>query len=146
MCIQVLCQHNLGWGSEMLTMLTLGRRGTVKGRLPPKVVFRQRSSSNKGRLPSKVVFRQRSSSVKGCLPLKVVFRQRSSFHHPMAPNVLKTALMPMATLETSLEANCDRQAGRQTEKATYRGSSYRSAQKWASSGGIVVFWDITDPD
>ena len=35
----------------------------VKGRLPSKVVSRQRSSSIKGRLPSKVLFRQRSSSV-----------------------------------------------------------------------------------
>ena len=35
----------------------------------------------------------------------------------------------MATLKTSLEANCDRQAGRQTEEATYRGLSYHSAQK-----------------
>ena len=50
----------------------------IKGRLPSKVVFRQRSSSVKGRLPSKVVFRQRSSSIKGRLPSKVVFRQRLS--------------------------------------------------------------------
>ena len=35
----------------------------------------------------------------------------------------------MATLKTSPEANCDRQAHRQNDKATYRGSSYRSAQK-----------------
>ena len=39
----------------------------------------------------------------------------------------------MATLETSPEANCDRRTGRraggQDDKATYRGSSYRSAQK-----------------
>ena len=39
----------------------------------------------------------------------------------------------MATLETSPEANSDRRTGRQAggqkEKATYRGSSYRSAQK-----------------
>ena len=39
----------------------------------------------------------------------------------------------MATLETSPEANCDRQADRQAggqdDKATYRGSSYRSAPK-----------------
>ena len=39
----------------------------------------------------------------------------------------------MATLETSPEANCDRrtdgQTDRQADKATYRGSSYRSAQK-----------------
>ena len=38
----------------------------------------QRSYSTKGRLPSKVVFRQRLSSVKGCLPSKVIFHQRSS--------------------------------------------------------------------
>ena len=35
----------------------------------------------------------------------------------------------MATLETSPEANCDRQEGRRKDKATYRGSSYRFAQK-----------------
>ena len=35
----------------------------------------------------------------------------------------------MTTLQTSLEANCDRQAGRQREKAIYRGSSYGSASK-----------------
>ena len=43
----------------------------------------------------------------------------------------------MGTLETSLKANCDRQAGRQREKATYRGSSYRSAQKSSNN----VFWN-----
>ena len=37
----------------------------------------------------------------------------------------------MASLETSLEANSDRM----TEKATYRGSSYRSAQKYFDFGG-----------
>ena len=35
----------------------------------------------------------------------------------------------MATIETSPEANCDRRTDRQDDKATYRGSSYRSAQK-----------------
>ena len=39
----------------------------------------------------------------------------------------------MATFKTSPEANSDRRTGRQAggqkEKATYRGSSYRSAQK-----------------
>ena len=34
----------------------------------------------------------------------------------------------MATLETFPEGNCDRQTGRQNDKATYKGSSYRSAQ------------------
>ena len=62
---------------------------SIKGRLPSKGVFCQRSSSIKGRLLSKVVFHQRSSSVKvvicqrlssvkGCLLSKFVFRQRSS--------------------------------------------------------------------
>ena len=36
----------------------------------------------------------------------------------------------MASLETSLEANSDRQKDRMTEKASYRGSSCRSAKKW----------------
>ena len=36
----------------------------------------------------------------------------------------------MASLKTSLEANSDRQNDRMTEKATYRGSSYRSAPKF----------------
>ena len=64
------------------------RLSSVKGRLPSKIVFRQRfssvkvvfcqrSSSIKARLPSKLVFCQSSSSVKGCLPLKVVSLQRS---------------------------------------------------------------------
>ena len=35
----------------------------------------------------------------------------------------------MATQETSLEANYDGQADGQAEKATYRGTSYHSAQK-----------------
>ena len=35
----------------------------------------------------------------------------------------------MDTLESSLEANCDRWTGRQNDKATYRGSSYHSSQK-----------------
>ena len=39
----------------------------------------------------------------------------------------------MASLETSLKANSDRQTDRQTEKATYRGLSYRSAQKGLDS-------------
>ena len=42
----------------------------------------------------------------------------------------------MATLETSPEANCDRQADRQNDKATYRGSSYRSAQKRENKLGL----------
>ena len=49
-----------------------------KGRLPSKVIFRQRLSSVKGSLPSKVVFCQTSSSIKGCLLSKVVFCQRLS--------------------------------------------------------------------
>ena len=49
----------------------------------------------------------------------------------------------MATLQTSLEANSDRQTGRQTEKATYRGSSYRSAQKAANfNKGVVSSYQI----
>ena len=36
----------------------------------------------------------------------------------------------MDTIETSLEANCDRWTGKQNDKATYRGSSYCSAQKY----------------
>ena len=55
--------------------------------LPLKVVFHSGSTSTEGRLPQKVVFHQRLSSVEGRLPL-----------------------IPMATLESSLEANCDRQA------------------------------------
>ena len=47
--------------------------------------------------------------------------------------MLLTALKPIATLETSLEANYD---GR-TNKATYRGPSYRSAQKETLNGGLV---------
>ena len=62
---------------------------------------------------------------------EVVFHLRWSKNHLAAPDVLQTALEPMATLETSPEANSDRQAGRQAGgKATYRGSSYRSAQKF----------------
>ena len=52
------------------------------------------------------------------------------YYHLEAPDVLLTAL-PIATLETSLKANYDRRTrdtGR-TDKATYRGTSYRSAQK-----------------
>ena len=41
----------------------------VRGRLPLKVVFHQKTSSVKGRLLSKVVLCQRSSSIEGCLPL-----------------------------------------------------------------------------
>ena len=46
---------------------------SVKGHLPSKVVFRQRSPSVSDRLPSKVVFHQRPPSIKGLLPWKVVF-------------------------------------------------------------------------
>ena len=41
----------------------------------------------------------------------------------------------MASLETSPKANSDRQKDAMTEKATYRGLSYRSAQK----GGFIGF-------
>ena len=41
----------------------------------------------------------------------------------------------MASLQTSTEANSDRQKDTMTEKATYRGPSYRSAQK----GGFIGF-------
>ena len=99
---------------------------SIKGGIPSKVVFHQRSSSVKRRLPSKVVFRQRSSFVKGHLPSNVVFHQRSlSIKGSFVSNVLYSILIPVATLPTSPEANIDRQ----TEKATYRGSSYCSAQK-----------------
>ena len=50
----------------------------IKGCLPSKVVFHQRSYFIKGCLPSQVVFRQRSSYIKGCPPSKVVIRLRSS--------------------------------------------------------------------
>ena len=43
----------------------------------------------------------------------------------------------MATLETFLEANYDRQVGRQADgqkKPTYRGLSYHSAQKLEKGG------------
>ena len=89
-------------------MRTLGKRdsmsgqgsSSVKGRLPLKVVFHQKTSSVKGRLLSNVVLCQRLSSIEGRLPLlghfhfcpvpcafqqcascllsKVVFRQWSS--------------------------------------------------------------------
>ena len=44
----------------------------------------------------------------------------------------------MATLETSPEANCDRQTDRQNDKATYRGLSSRSDQTYASALPIKV--------
>ena len=44
----------------------------------------------------------------------------------------------MATLETSLESNYERQKGRQTENATHRGTSCRSAQKLKISNEIKV--------
>ena len=44
--------------------------------------------------------------------------------------MLLAALKLIATLETSLEANYD---GRTRDKATYRGPSYRSAQKYWTS-------------
>ena len=47
----------------------------------------------------------------------------------------------MDTLESSLEANCDRQTEGQKDKATYRGSSYRSALKYipTSLGAFDTF-------
>ena len=45
---------------------------SIKGRLPSKVIFRQRLSSIKGRLLSKFVFHRRGP------PSKIVFHQRSS--------------------------------------------------------------------
>ena len=68
---------------------------TIKGCLPSKVVFRQRSTSVKVHLPLKVVFRQRSSSVEGLLPSKVVFCQRSPFVKGCLP--LKVVLRQMSS-------------------------------------------------
>ena len=51
-----------------VAQLVCDQSSSIKGRLPSKVVFRQRPSYIKGSLPSKVVFRQRLSSVKGHLP------------------------------------------------------------------------------
>ena len=86
------------------------------GHLPLKVVFHRRLSSIEGRLPSKVVFHRRSSSIEGRLPYSLV-----------VSDMLETILIPVATLPTSPVANSDRGTDR---KATYRDSSYRSAQKY----------------
>jgi len=52
----------------------------------------------------------------------------------------------MATLKASPEANYDRQTdkqtGRQNDKATYRGSSYLSAQKSEEGGSMHHTFDI----
>ena len=47
---------------------------TIKGCLPFKVLFHQRTPS------SKIVFHRRLSSIKGCLQTKVVFHRRSTFN------------------------------------------------------------------
>ena len=44
----------------------------------------------------------------------------------------------MASLKTSPEANSDRQKDTMTEKATYRGSSYCSAQNLCMNTSLVV--------
>ena len=68
------CPHFFGRPYSMLS--SFFSLCSIKGCVPSKVVFHQRSSSIKGCLPSKVVFHERSSSIKGCLPSKVVFHQR----------------------------------------------------------------------
>ena len=46
---------------------------SIKGCLPPKVVFHQMFSSIEGRLPSKAVFHERLSSIEGHFPSKFIF-------------------------------------------------------------------------
>ena len=69
----------------------------IKGCLPSKVVFHQRSSSMEGCLSSKVVFHWRSSSIKGCLPSKVVFHKR--------PSSIKGHLPSMVVFHWRLSSN-----------------------------------------
>ena len=50
----------------------------------------------------------------------------------------------MATLETSLEANYDiGQTDGQEDKATYRGTSYRSAQKYSKAKNTIAVQGVT---
>ena len=53
----------------------LGIATFLKNGYPPWYSY---NASVKGRLPSKVVFHQRSSSIEACLPTKLVFHQRLS--------------------------------------------------------------------
>ena len=131
----------------------------IKWGLSLKLVFYQNSLILKGCLPSKIVFHRRLSSIKGCHPLKVIFHRRSScivyplpskvvFHGRsslLSPGCIWYAIdrfIPLASLSTSLEANSDRQTGGQKEKATYRGSSYRSALKYSKAEYVkcIALW------
>ena len=61
--------------------------------------------------------------------------------------MLYTALKPLATLKASLEANYDRRTpdGHGTDKATYRGTSYRSAQKCHKAEKTAECEDLVKP-
>ena len=106
------------------------RLSSIEGCLPSKVVFHRRLSSIKGHLPSKVVFQQRSSSIEGRLPSKVV---PSKVVFPIPWLYLMCSgpfryqwILSQPPLKLTVTGG---QTGGQKEKATYRGSSYRSAQK-----------------
>ena len=115
------------------------KSSSIKDRLPSKGVFHQRSSSIKVCPPSKVVFHPRSSFIKGCLPSKGVFHQRLFFIKGCLPSLVVLCLAIHCDLEGSRmfpyhlphskplykPIVTDRQA----EKATYRGTSSRSAKK-----------------
>ena len=102
------------WGHFSSKVVFHRKSSSFKGCLPLKAVFLQRLSSLECRLPSKVVFHHRLSFLKGRLPSKVIFHQRSSSIKGRLPfkvvNYHLAALM--ATLKTSLEADCDRQEDR----------------------------------
>ena len=67
------------WGVvNIFFKFSVKRLSTIKGHLPSKVVFCERSSSVKGRPPSEIVLCLMSSSIKGHFLSKVVFCQRSS--------------------------------------------------------------------
>ena len=107
------------------------RSSFIEGRLPLMVIFRRWSSSINGCLPSKAVFHSRLSSIKGRLPWKVIFYQRlySIKGDKLSSGGTRCALDCFNTNGYYWNLSRSKMAGGQREKATYRGSRYRSAQK-----------------
>ena len=127
-------EEKAGVKSAIMTRITLAYYLSQAN--PSKVIFTPRSFSLQGCLSLKVIFPQRSSFIEGCFPLKVVSIEchlplkvvsieghlppKLVNYHLAAPELFQTALIPMATLEASLEANSDRQTGRRIHIKPYQ--------------------------
>ena len=101
----------------------------VSNRLPAKVVFHRRWSSNEGHLPANVVSHRRRSSTEGSLPLKVVLHRRlSSMYHSRLVICLKTLPLQKCPFSSN------------DMRATWTIWSNFLGQMWPCQKSLNVFW------